>query len=110
MVRVLASRFGADAVAIGEEPKPMTSETLRKVLIAGAALGALTVVACGPSPQQNAADAANEANAAAASAMAAANSAAAAATAQANSAMAAANSATAAAMSSAAMSAAPANQ
>jgi hypothetical protein len=54
----------------------MTSETLRKILIAGAAIGALTVVACGPSPQQNASDAANQANAEAASAMAAANSAA----------------------------------
>ena len=96
---------------MGEEPKPMTSETLRKILIAGAAIGALTVVACGPSPQQNASDAANQANAEAASAMAAANSAAAAATAQANSAMAAANSAASAAMSSAAAaSSAPANQ
>ena len=92
---VLASR----ALASTRSPrgtKPMTSETLRRILVAGAAVGALSVAACGPSPAQNASDAANQANAEAASAMAAANSAASAATAEANSAVAAANGAAAA--------------
>jgi hypothetical protein len=86
----------------------MTSETLRRILIAGAAIGALSVVACGRSPEQNAADAANQANAEAASAIAAANSAAAAATSAANNAATAAMSSANAAMSAA--SSAPANQ
>jgi hypothetical protein len=88
----------------------MTSETLRKTLIAGVAIAALSVVACGRSPEQNAADAANQANAEAQSAMAAANAQAASAMTQANSAMNAANSAALSAANAAATGAAPGNK
>jgi hypothetical protein len=46
----------------------MTSATIRKLLVAGAAVAALSVAACQPKPQEAANDAAADANAAAADA------------------------------------------